>query len=82
MYWQGMHRIILIENEAAHRVSAEAIKVIIDRLVKLEEAFNSLQELILSGGITYRPRGYDVHLNMKENYDEIYKRLDELQHRG
>lgn len=68
-----------LENEAAHRASSEAIKLLVDRVIELQERLDKLETILSEGGITYRPEGYENHLNMKENYDEIYKRLGKLE---
>lgn len=68
-----------LENEAAHRASSEAIKLLVDRVIDLQERLHKLETILSEGGITYRPEGYENHLNMKENYDEIYNRLGKLE---
>jgi hypothetical protein len=67
-------------------INSEAIRALIGRVVTCEETtskllqrISKLEEVLLAGGITYRPEGYDQHLNMKGNYDEIYKRLRNLE---
>lgn len=62
----------------AHRVAAEAIQTISERIIQLEQAVAALQNVVLMGNIMYRPEGEERHLNMKENFDLIYKRLREL----
>ena len=32
--------------------------------------------------VLYKPSGSDKYLNIKENYDHIYKRLDKIENEG
>lgn len=61
----------------AHKTTADAIGIITQRIIQLEEAFNALQKMVLSGAIMYRPDGEEEYLNMKENFDLIYSKLKE-----
>jgi hypothetical protein len=61
----------------AHKTTADAISIISQRIIQLEEAFNALQKMVLSGAIMYRPEGEENYLNMKENFDLIYSKLKE-----
>lgn len=63
----------------AHRVAAEAIQTISERLVALEKAHKALQDVVLMGNIMYRPEGEENHLNMKSNLDLIYSKLKALE---
>jgi len=70
------------ENEYAHRVSSEAIQAIIKRVVELEEKVNALSKWLdtIHIALVYKPEGAEKHLNMVENYNEIYSRLRKLEH--
>jgi len=72
------------ENEYAHRVTSEAIQTIIKRVVALEEKVDALSKWLdtIHTALVYKPEGSEKHLNMVENYDEIYSRIRKLEHGG
>ena len=47
-----------------------------ERLAAIEKYLN---ELPTPDKIMYKPKSAEDYLNMKENYDEIYKRLEALE---
>jgi hypothetical protein len=46
---------------------------------RLEQVENHVNELPTPDKTYYKPEGHTEYLNTKENYDEIYKRLRELE---
>ena len=54
----------------------DCIEVLHKRIERIEEYLN---ELSTPDKILYKPKGYENYLNIKENYDEIYRRLGELE---
>lgn len=54
----------------------EVLKSLVERVHKLEEYVN---ELPTPDKIYYKPKGYDDYLNLKQNFDELYKRVRELE---
>jgi hypothetical protein len=62
------------DNEIAHNVLNEICKTLIDRLNTLEE-YTTTQ----LGKIRYRPEGQEEYLSLKQNFDLIYERLNNLE---
>ena len=54
----------------------EVLKSLVERVHKLEEYVN---ELPTPDKTYYKPRGYDDYLNLKQNFDELYRRIGELE---
>lgn len=64
------------DNQEAHEVINMCLGQIGERLAEIERYLN---ELPTPDKIMYKPKGAEDYLNMKENYDEIYKRLEALE---
>lgn len=64
------------DNTEAHEVINMCLSQIGERLTEIEKYLN---ELPTPDKIMYKPKGAEDYLNMKENYDEIYKRLEALE---
>lgn len=64
------------DNQEAHEVINMCLSQIGERLAEIEKYLN---ELPTPDKIMYKPKGAEDYLNMKENYDEIYKRLEALE---
>jgi hypothetical protein len=64
------------DNQEAHEVINMCLGQIGERLAEIEKYLN---ELPTPDKIMYKPKGAEDYLNMKENYDEIYKRLEALE---
>ena len=64
------------DNTEAHEVINMCLGQIGERLAEIEKYLN---ELPTPDKIFYKPKGAEDYLNMKENYDEIYKRLEALE---
>lgn len=65
---------------------AEALNAINDCLIALGKRMKELEEYVttmnISEKILYKPSGQEKYLNIKENYDLIYERLDKLEKEG
>jgi len=63
--------------------NAEAHEIINECLVSLAERLKKLEEYVINiptpDKILYKPSGEEEYLNLKENYDLIYKSIKELQ---
>ena len=63
--------------------TAEAIQVIDKCLLRIAERLEAVEkyvnELPTPDKVYYQPEGYDDYLNIKGNYDEIYRRISELE---
>ena len=46
---------------------------------RLQEVEKYMTELPTPAKTYYKPEGYEDYLNLKQNYDEIYRRLRELE---
>ena len=46
---------------------------------RLEDVEKYVSELPTPAKTYYKPEGYDDYLNLKENFDELYKRVRELE---
>ena len=61
----------------------EALRAINECLLaihkRLEQVENHVNELPTPDKTYYKPEGHTEYLNTKENYDEIYRRLRELE---
>ena len=64
------------DNQEAHEVINMCLGQIGERLAEIEKYLN---ELPTPDKIMYKPKGAEDYLNMKENYDENYKRLEALE---
>lgn len=64
---------------------AEAIIVINECLIavgkRLETIEKYISELPTPEKTFYKPKGHTDYLNVKGNYDEIYKRIEELENK-
>jgi len=54
----------------------EVLKSLAERVHKIEEYVN---ELPTPDKTYYKPKGYDEYLNLKQNFDELYRRVRELE---
>ena len=54
----------------------QCLQVIGQRLDAIEQY---VQELPIHDKILYKPKNHPYYLNIKENYDEIYSRLEKLE---
>ena len=64
------------DNKEAHEAINMCLETIAARIKAIEEYLN---ELPTPDKILYKPNGAEDYLNMKENYDNIYKRLEALE---
>jgi len=64
------------DNEEAHKAINMCLIAIGERLNSIEEY---LKEVAPPQNIKYKPNGQEEYLNMKENYDQIYSRLEALE---
>ena len=46
---------------------------------RLQEVEKYMTELPTPAKTYYKPEGYEDYLNLKENFDEIYRRIGELE---
>ena len=46
---------------------------------RLQEVERYMSELPTPAKTFYKPEGYEDYLNLKENFDEIYRRIRELE---
>ena len=46
---------------------------------RLEDVEKYVSELPTPDKTYYKPEGYDDYLNLKENFDELYRRVGELE---
>ena len=46
---------------------------------RLQEVEKYMTELPTPAKTFYKPEGYEDYLNLKENFDEIYRRIGELE---
>tara|TARA_B100002019_G_scaffold288867_1_gene303323 strand:- start:6211 stop:6450 length:240 start_codon:yes stop_codon:yes gene_type:complete len=67
----------LRDNDEAHQVINMCLQQIGERLAALEQFVQGipLQDVTK---IMYKPDGYEEYLDTKQNFDEIYRRLEEL----
>ena len=65
---------------------AEALNAINDCLIALGKRLQEVEEYVATMNIAekvlYKPNGHEKYLNIKENYDLIYERLDKLEKEG
>lgn len=65
---------------------AEALNAINDCLIALGKRLQEVEEYVATMNIAekvlYKPNGQEKYLNIKENYDLIYQRLDKLEKEG
>jgi hypothetical protein len=64
------------DNKEAHEIINECVKGLGERLAEVVKYVN---ELPTPDKVLYKPKGHDKYLNMKENYDEIYRRIEKLE---
>ena len=64
------------DNREAHEVINECVKGLGERLAEVVKYVN---ELPTPDKILYKPKGHKDYLNIKENYDEIYRRIEKLE---
>jgi len=64
------------DNEEAHEVINKCLVALGERLEALEKA---CAELPTPDKTYYKPDGYEEYLNLKGNYDEIYRRINKLE---
>ena len=55
----------------------ECLRVLAERLKKVEAY---VSELPTPAKTYYKPKGYEDYMNLGENFTEIYKRLDKIEH--
>ena len=65
-----------VDNQEAHDVLNSAIKSLGERLA---EVIRYVNELPTPDKVLYKPKGKEDYLNIRENYDEIYRRLEALE---
>ena len=63
------------DNAEAHQIINECLLSLAERLKKLEEYVINIPT---PDKILYKPSGEEEYLNLKENYDLIYKSIEEL----
>ena len=68
----------ITEQQVADALKAtnECLVAIIKRIEELEKY---VSEIPTPAKTYYKPEGYDDYMNLKENFDEIYKRVGELE---
>lgn len=63
---------------------AEALNTINECLVKVGERLNAIEkyvsELPTPDKTYYKPKGKEEYMNIKDNFDEIYSRLNKIEH--
>ena len=64
------------DNREAHEVINECVKGLGERLAEVVKYVN---ELPTPDKVLYKPKGHKDYLNIKENYDEIYRRIEKLE---
>ncbi|AGH06764.1 hypothetical protein Fa020709_082 [Synechococcus phage S-RIM2] len=64
------------DNTEAHEAINMCLVQIAERISEIEKY---VSELPTPDKIMYKPKGVEEYLNMKQNYDEIYKRLEALE---
>ena len=64
------------DNAEAHDIINRVLQGVVQRLDAIEKY---VQEMPTVDKTYYKPKGYDDYLNVKQNYDIIYKRLTELE---
>ncbi|ADO97697.1 hypothetical protein SShM2_086 [Synechococcus phage S-ShM2] len=69
-------------DECARRIVTieGAIEQIVLTLQDLAKATNDTQQVLIRGQINYKPSDGETHLNMKENFDQLYDRIIKLEH--
>jgi len=68
------------ENEYFHGVIAQALNNLADRIAAIEEFVKKFPEPGVNM-IKYKPDGYDDHLNIKQLFDDLYTRLNNIEGR-
>lgn len=63
------------DNAEAHQIINECLVSLAERLKKLEEY---VVHIPTPDKILYKPKGEEEYLSLKENYDLIYKSIEEL----
>ena len=64
------------DNEEAHEAINMCLVAIGERLNAIEEYLKTISP---PQNIKYKPSGQDTYLDMRENYDQIYSRLEALE---
>ena len=64
------------DNREAHEVINECVKGLGERLAEVVKYVN---EIPTPDKVLYKPKGHKDYLNIKENYDEIYRRIEKLE---
>ena len=64
------------DNAEAHEVLNTCVHELAERLGEVTKYVN---DLTTPEKILYKPKGAEEYLNIKENYDEIYRRIAELE---
>ncbi|AOV60904.1 hypothetical protein T191209_072 [Synechococcus phage S-CAM22] len=76
-----------MSEELIEAASAEQIGQVITNInecllalgKRLQEVEKYVSELPTPAKTYYKPEGYEDYLNLKENFDEIYRRIRELE---
>ncbi len=63
-------------NDDAHVAINHVLENFGERIEAIEKA---LGEIPTPDKVFYKPKGHEKYLNIKENYDEIYRRLEVLE---
>lgn len=62
---------------------AEALVAVNEVLVTLEKRLRDVEkyvsELPTPAKTFYKPNGYDDYMNLKENFDELYRRVERIE---
>lgn len=66
------------ENDYCHGVIAQALNNLSERIAALEEFVKKFPEPG-PNMIQYKPEGYDEHLNIKQLFDDLYTRLNNIE---
>lgn len=68
----------ITEQQIADAINAinECLGKIINRI---EEVEKYVSEIPTPNKTYYKPEGYDDYMNLKENFDEVYRRVGELE---
>ena len=64
------------DNKEAHEVINECVKGLGERLAEVVKYVN---EIPTPDKVLYKHKGHKDYLNIKENYDEIYRRIEKLE---
>jgi len=69
-------------DECARRIVnlEKALEQIVITIQDLAQATHDTQQVLMGGQINYKPTDSETHLNMKENFDQLYDRIIKLEH--